>query len=31
MRSFINYSINPQVHDYLGNRKDGKVIDAKSF
>jgi prepilin-type N-terminal cleavage/methylation domain-containing protein/prepilin-type processing-associated H-X9-DG protein len=25
----ISYSIEPMVHRYLGNRKDGKLIDAK--
>ena len=28
---FINYSIDPAIHAYLGNRKDGHVIDAKNF
>ena len=28
---FINYSIDPQVHRFLGNRKDGVVLDAKSY
>jgi prepilin-type processing-associated H-X9-DG protein len=27
----INYSISPTIHCYLGNRKDGQAIDAKSF
>jgi len=27
----LSYSINPLVHKYLGNRKDGQTIDAKSF
>ena len=27
----MNYSISPTVHAYLGNRKDGHRIDAKSF
>jgi prepilin-type N-terminal cleavage/methylation domain-containing protein/prepilin-type processing-associated H-X9-DG protein len=27
----INYTIAPAVHDYLGNRHDGHVIDGKSF
>ena len=27
----INYSIDPLVHRWLGNRKDGLVIDGKSF
>ena len=27
----INYTINPLVHSYLGNRKDGMVIDGKAF
>ncbi len=27
----INYTINPLVHRYLGNRKDGQVIDAREF
>jgi prepilin-type N-terminal cleavage/methylation domain-containing protein/prepilin-type processing-associated H-X9-DG protein len=27
----INFSINPTVHKYLGNRKDGQRIDAKSY
>ena len=27
----INYSIDPEVHRCLGNRKDGKAIDAKAF
>lgn len=28
---FINYSIEPIVHKYLGNRKDGVVLDANSY
>ncbi len=27
----LNYSIEPTVHAYLSNRKDGKPIDAKKF
>ena len=27
----INYTIDPVVHSYLGNRKDGMVIDGKAF
>lgn len=27
----VSYSINPEAHCYLGNRKDGFVIDAKDF
>ena len=26
----MNFSMNPKIHDYLGNRKDGHVIDAKT-
>ena len=25
----VSYTIDPMVHRYLGNRKDGKLIDAK--
>ena len=28
---FVSYSIDPYVHKYLGNRKDGQVIDAKKL
>ena len=28
---FINYSIDPLVFSYLGNRKDGMAIDGKEF
>ena len=28
---FINYSIDPQVHRFLGNRKDGQALDAKMY
>lgn len=28
---FINYTIDPLVHRYLGNREDGMVIDGKKF
>lgn len=28
---FINYSIAPAVHQYLGNRKDGMVLDGNSY
>ncbi len=28
---FINYTIDLQTHAYLGNRKDGVVIDGKAF
>ena len=28
---FINYSIDPLVHKYLGNRLDGMTLDAKSY
>ena len=28
---FINYSIDPLVFSYLGNRKDGMAIDGKKF
>lgn len=27
----ISYSIDPQVHSYLGNRKDGMAIDASKY
>ena len=27
----MNYSINPTIHGYLGNRADGQVIDAKKW
>jgi prepilin-type N-terminal cleavage/methylation domain-containing protein/prepilin-type processing-associated H-X9-DG protein len=27
----INYSINPDIHSYLSNRKDGRTIDAKAY
>jgi len=27
----ISYSIEPLIHSYLGNRKDGQVIDAKKY
>jgi prepilin-type processing-associated H-X9-DG protein len=27
----VNYNINPDIHRRLGDRKDGKAIDAKSF
>ncbi len=27
----MNFSMNPKIHDYLGNRKDGHVIDAKTW
>ena len=27
----INYTIDPLVHSYLGNRKDGMAIDGKAF
>ena len=27
----INYAIDPNVHRYLGNRKDGQTLDAKNF
>ena len=27
----MNYTIDPLVHSYLGNRKDGEVIDGKAF
>ena len=27
----MSYSIDPEVHRCLGNRKDGLVIDAKAF
>jgi prepilin-type processing-associated H-X9-DG protein len=27
----INYSIDPPVHGYLGNRKDGKAIDGRKL
>jgi prepilin-type N-terminal cleavage/methylation domain-containing protein/prepilin-type processing-associated H-X9-DG protein len=27
----INYSINPEVHRCLGNRKDGKTVDRSKF
>jgi prepilin-type N-terminal cleavage/methylation domain-containing protein len=27
----MNYSIDPTIHGYLGDRKDGKVLDAKTF
>ena len=27
----INYTIDPLVHSYLGNRKDGMMIDGKKF
>ena len=28
---WMSYSINPQVHDYLGNRCDGQVIGANQY
>ena len=28
---WINYSINPEIHGCLGNRKDGMTIDGKAF
>jgi prepilin-type N-terminal cleavage/methylation domain-containing protein len=28
---WINYSINPEIHRCLGNRSDGKAIDAKAY
>jgi prepilin-type N-terminal cleavage/methylation domain-containing protein/prepilin-type processing-associated H-X9-DG protein len=28
---WINYSIEPAVHQFLGNREDGKTIDAKKY
>ena len=28
---FVNYSIDPATHRYLGNRKDGMVLDASSY
>ena len=27
----VNYTIDPTIHSYLGDRKDGKVIDAKKL
>ena len=27
----INYSINPNIHSCLGNRRDGQAIDAKAY
>jgi hypothetical protein len=27
----VNYSIDPLVHNFLGNRHDGQTIDAKKF
>ena len=29
--TFVNYSIDPTIHMYLGNRKDGMVLDAKMY
>jgi prepilin-type N-terminal cleavage/methylation domain-containing protein len=28
---FIDYSLDPQIHNLLGNRKDGQTIDARKF
>jgi hypothetical protein len=27
----MSYTIDPTVHDYLGNRADGQAIDGKKF
>ncbi len=27
----INYTIDPLVHSYLGDRNDGQVIDGKAY
>ena len=27
----MNYSLNPTIHGYLGNRADGQVLDAKQW